>query len=30
MHRPQQVNMWYDDYYNDGNYDEVIEWHNDY
>ena len=28
--KPQQVNMWYDDYYNDGNYDEVIGWHNGY
>ena len=22
--------MWYDDYYNDDNYDEVIGWHNGY
>ena len=26
--RQQQVNMWYDDYYNDGDYDEIIKWHN--
>ena len=28
--RQQQVNMWYDDYYNDGDYDEIIGWHNGY
>ena len=22
--------MWYDDYYNDDNYNEIIEWHNGY
>ena len=26
--RQQQVNMWYDDYYNDDNYNQVIGWHN--
>ena len=25
-----QANMWYDDYYNDDNYNEIIEWHNGY
>ena len=28
--RQQQVNMWYDDYYNDDDYDEVIGWNNGY
>ena len=28
--RQQKLNMWYDDYYNDDDYDEVIEWHNGY
>ena len=28
--RQQQVNMWYDYYYNDDEYDEVIGWQNGY
>ena len=28
--RPQQVNMWYDDYYNDDDYDEINNWHDGY
>ena len=28
--RPQQVNLWYDDYYNDDSYGVVIKWHNSY
>ena len=26
--RQQQVNMWYDDYYNNEEYYEIIRWHN--
>ena len=28
--RKQQVNMWYCDYYNDDDYDELTGWHNGY
>ena len=28
--RQQQVSMWCDDHYNDDDYDEIIEWYNDY
>ena len=28
--RQQQVNMWYDDYYNDYDYDEIIKCYNGY
>ena len=26
--RQQEINMWYDDYYKDDDYDEIIKWHN--
>ena len=28
--RPQQVNLWYDDYFYDNGYDEVLGWHKGY